>query len=455
MMRFKLLTILSLCVAVASCIGGGAHQSVEPPRLPDTLRVATLYSPTSYFSYRGEEMGYDYDLVTSLVQAKGIALDLQVAPSLQLALEMLDSGLVDLVAYEVPITSEYKERAIACGPVSETTQVLVQPRRGKRIKDVTELVGRDVYVEANSRYHQRISNLNDELGGGVRIHTVDRDTLIAEDLIDMVHKGEIPLTIVASDIARLNRTYYPDLDVNLEVSFPQRSAWAVGLDRQWLADSIDAWLASEEPKQENAQLMKRYFELSKRLPREVNFVFANGHVCPWDDSFKSHAKELNWDWRLLASQAYVESRFDPSITSPWSGATGLMQIMPSTARAYGVDPSTLTDAEVSIALATRILQTLDRGLSDKVPDPQERIKFIIAAYNSGPAHIYDAIALASKIGKNPQVWDGNVAEALLLKSNPEYYNDPVVKHGYFRGRQTVTYVNEVMDFYHKAQSKVK
>lgn len=454
-MRLKHLTIFALLVA-AACSGGGSQPLPdETPRMPDTLRVATLYSPTSYFSYRGQEMGYDYDLVTSLAQAKGMALDLQVAPSLQLALDMLDSGLVDLVAYEVPVTSEYKERAIACGPVSETTQVLVQPRRGDRIKDVTELVGRDVYVEANSRYHQRISNLNDELGGGVRIHTVDRDTLIAEDLIDMVHRGEIPLTIVASDIARLNRTYYPDLDVTLEVSFPQRSAWAVSTGKQWLADSIDAWLAGEQPRKENAQLLKRYFELSKRLPPEVNLSFANGHASPWDDTFKAHAKELGWDWRLLAAQAYVESGFNPSITSPWSGAVGLMQIMPSTARAYGYADSTLTDPNVSIALAARIIQTLDRGLASRVADPQERIKFVIAAYNSGPAHIYDAIALASKIGKNPQVWDGNVAEALLLKSNPEYYNDPVVKHGYFRGRQTVTYVSEVMDFYRKAQSKLK
>ena len=454
-MRLKHLPILALCAAAACTGGSGAHQSEEPPRMPDTLRVATLYSPTSYFSYRGKEMGYDFDLVTSLAQAKGMDLDLQVAPSLQLALEMLDSGLVDLVAYEVPVTSEYKERAIACGPVSETTQVLVQPRRGDRITDVTQLVGRDVYVEANSRYHQRISNLNDELGGGISIRTVDRDTLIAEDLIDMVHRGEIPLTIVASDIARLNRTYYPDLDVTLEVSFPQRSAWAVSPGKQWLADSIDAWLAGEQPRLENAQLLKRYFELSKRLPPEVNLSFANDRASPWDDAFKASAKQLGWDWRLLAAQAYVESGFNPSITSQWSGAVGLMQIMPSTAKAYGYADSTLTDPKVSIALATNILQTLDSSLANRVADPQERIKFVIAAYNSGPAHIYDAIALASKIGKNPQIWDGNVAEALLLKSNPEYYNDPVVKHGYFRGRQTVTYVSEVMDFYRKVQSKLK
>lgn len=454
-MRLKLLPILALAIAAAACRGGGDTHMDEPPRMPDTLRVATLYSPTSYFSYRGQEMGYDYDLATALAKAKGMQLDLQVAPSLQLALEMLDSGLVDLVAYEVPITSEYKERAIACGPVSETTQVLVQPRRGQRITDVTQLVGRDIYVEANSRYHQRIANLNDELGGGVNIHTVDHDTLIAEDLIDMVHRGEIPLTIVASDIARLNRTYYPDLDVSLEVSFPQRSAWAVGPGMQWLADSIDAWLAGEQPRQANAQLLRRYFELSKRASPSQSFIFANGHASPFDEIFKAQAQTIGWDWRLLMAQAYIESKFEPAIVSQWSGAVGLMQIMPSSARAYGVDPATLTDPQVSVALAARIIASLDKSLASKVPDPDERIKFIVAAYNSGPAHIYDAIALAAKIGKNPQVWDGNVAEALLLKSNPEYYNDPAVKHGYFRGRQTVTYVDEVMSLYRKAQQKVK
>lgn len=455
---FRTLLLAALTLLAAACgkrHSGGQEEDAVVHHLPDTLRVATLYSPTSYFIYRDEEMGYDYSLVTSLAREKNLALDLRIAPSLNEAVEMLDSGLVDLIAYEVPVTSEYKEKVIACGPVNETTQVLVQPKRSKneRITDVTQLVGRDIYVMADSKYEQRIENLNEELGGGILIHTVDRDTIIAENLIEMVQDGEIPLTIVDSDIARINKTYFPDLDITMNISFPQRSSWAVGLNSQWLADSINQWIKEEQPRQVNAVLLKKYFELSKKLPAGYKIDFSKGNISAYDNIFKQYAQELGWDWRIMAAQAFVESRFDSNVVS-WAGARGIMQVMPSTARAYKVDPQTLTDPEVSIELASRIISSLDKSFASRVPDPTERRKFVIAAYNSGPAHIYDAIALAKKIGKNPQVWDGNVAEALLLKTNPDFYNDPVCKYGYFRGRQTTTYVKEVMDFYEKAKQKV-
>ena len=66
----------------------------------------------------------------------------------------------------------------------------------------------------------------------------------------------------------------------------------------------------------------------------------------------------------------------------------------------------------------------------------------------------DAINLAKKYGKNPDIWDGNVESALLMKANPEYYTDPVCRAGYFRGRETVSYVKKVMDFYDKARRQV-
>lgn len=219
--------IVSLCGCFRSGSDSGSYDSDSlSSRMPDTLKVVTLYSPTSFFIYREERMGYDYDLVSRFAADKGMALDLEVAPSLNRALEMLDSGMVDLIAYEVPVTGENKQRVIPCGVENITNQVLVQPksRDGSRITDVTQLIGHTVYVERDSKYHHRLNNLNNELGGGIEIKPIDRDTLITEDLIDMVSKGEIPLTVVDSDIARLNKTYFNDLDITVEISFPQRSA---------------------------------------------------------------------------------------------------------------------------------------------------------------------------------------------------------------------------------------
>lgn len=456
--KIPMIALLAICLSTLySCRGnrmsGKEDTTAESHKFPDTLRVVTLYSPEAYFIYKGQEMGYDYELVTSLAVDKDIALKMEIAPSLSRAVEMLDSGLVDLIAYEVPVTAEYKSKVVACGPETVTTQVLVQPKKNEveLISDVTDLVGKDVYVEADSKYEARIRNLNDELGGGINIHTVNRDTMITEDLIAMVSEGTIPLTVVDSDIARINKTYYNDLDITLPLSFEQRAAWAVAPQKAWLGDSINAWLNSDKPRQEQAMLLKRYFEMSKNEPGS-RYVFNGHNVSPFDHLFKQYAADYDWDWKLLASQAYVESKFDSTAVS-WAGARGLMQIMPRTAKGYGQTAKSVMKNDIAIETALKLLRDLDKQLSTKVPDEKERKKFVIAAYNSGLAHVYDAINLAKKYGLNPQKWDNNVAKAILWKSNPKYYKDPVVKYGYSRGRETFDYVNRVYSFYNKARTK--
>lgn len=444
-------------VTIAGCKGKYVHHHIDDGSydLPDTLRVATLYSPSSYFIYRDEPMGYDYSLLTQLAADKGFAVDLKVAPSLQKMIEMLDSGEVDLLAYEVPVTAEYRKRVLPCGPENFTYQVLVQPKKEGRklISDVTELVGAHIYVEAESKYQYRLENLNEELGGGIHIHVIDRDTLITEDLIDMVSEGEIPLTVVDNDIARINKTYHSDLDISMPLSFPQQQRWAVAPDRTWLADSIDRWFAQETPRRRQAELLKRYFELSKIDMGTFTLDLSSGHVSPYDQFFRESGRLAGVDWRLMAAQGYHESRYNPNRVS-WAGAKGVMQIMPRTARAYNLPASKLGDAEKNISTAGKILRDLDKSLAKKVSDPDERVKFVLAAYNGGIGHVYDAIALAKKYGKNPEVWTDNVEQALLMKANPEYYSDPVVRNGYFRGRETVAYVKNVMKFYDQLKTRI-
>ncbi len=453
------LVIGTAAYLLTCCSGNSSEQSDSAAKsMPDTLRVGTLYSPTSYFLYRGETMGYDYDMVKRLAKDKGMVLRLEVAPSLQRVIEMLDSGKIDLVAYEVPITGEYKSKVVPCGIETITHQVLVQPKRSKQgvIKDVTELVGRTVYVEKDSKYHHRMDNLNEELGGGIEIIPIDRDTLITEDLIAMVSRKEIPLTIVDSDIARLNKTYFNDLDITLQISFAQRAAWGVAPGKKWLADSITEWMKEEQPRKTRDSLLKQYFEKAKPDRRgrvQFSLDLSRGRISPFDNIFKKYASNIHWDWRLLASQGYCESHFDSTQVS-WAGARGIMQLMPSTARAYGLTEETIIQNDANIGAAAKIVENLNRTLAPKVPDPEERKKFILAAYNSGLAHILDAIAIAQKYGLNPQKWDNEVESALLMKSNPDVYNDPVCKYGYFRGRQTCEYVRQVYELYDNIRQQI-
>ena len=451
-----LLLVWSLSMVVA-CGGGKSDTQVEH-RLPDTLSVGTLYSPTGFFILKGDTMGYDYDRICDFARSRGIALRFKVARSMPALLEMLKKRDVDVLACEIPVTAEYKSRVLHCGAVNETYQVLVQHSGKNMIYDVTQLIGREVYVEKGSKYESRLRNLDNEVGGGITIHTVEGEAALPTELIQRVSRRDIDFTIVDSDIAQMNLSYYDSINIGLRVGFAQRSSWAVDQRDQWLADSINEWAASVNAQEYSKQALKHYFEMNRgpkpdSIKVDTLAVTPPGGISPYDHVFKQYAQEMGWDWRLLAAIAYSESGFDPNATS-WMGARGIMQVMPKTARSFGVKEEDLGNPEVSIRVATKILKELD-GIMRSKTGAGDRIKFVLAAYNAGSGHVTDAIALARKYELNPRVWSENVEQAMLWKMDPEYYNDSVCSNGYCRGTEPVDYVVKVLNCYENYKKNYK
>ena len=161
------LMLLMWLLPVAWSCGGNDQAAVEQHRLPDTLNVGTLYSPTGFFILKGDTMGYDYDRICDFARSRGIALRFKVARSMTDLIDMLKHKAVDVLACEIPVTAEYKSRVLHCGAVNETYQVLVQHSGPGMIYDVTQLIGRDIYVEKGSKYESRLRNLDNEVGGGI------------------------------------------------------------------------------------------------------------------------------------------------------------------------------------------------------------------------------------------------------------------------------------------------
>lgn len=419
------------------------------------ITAVTLYSSTSYFQYKMQPMGYEYDLIKDFAQSQGLTLNIKVAENPTRLIEMLEAGEADVVAYPIPFNNKLKGEVIYCGREDISSQVLVQrANKGDTIlTDVTQLIDKEVFVKPNTKYHERLKNLDVELGGGIHIEDIGKDTVTTEDLIEMVSQGQIPYTISDDNTARLNKTYYWNINADLKVSFPQRSSWVVRKNSPDLAKAIDEWASDKTGKHVFKAAMKRYFELSKHpFTADIPEV-KNGHVSPYDLLFKKHAKNMGWDWQLLASIAYQESRFNPTVVS-WAGAEGLMGIMPNTAKALGVKPHELKDPDTGIRTGVDCLRRFRQGFS-AITDAEEKMKFTLASYNAGIGHVYDARRLAEKYGKDPNKWDDNVAEYVRLKSDPEYYNDPVCKHGYLRGSETYNYVREVMERYHYYKGKTR
>lgn len=90
------------------------------------LVVLTLYSSTSYFNYRGQEMGFQYELSEQFAKSMGLKLRIEVANSVDELIRKLLAGEGDMIAYNLPITKEWKDSILYCGEDIITHQVIVQ-----------------------------------------------------------------------------------------------------------------------------------------------------------------------------------------------------------------------------------------------------------------------------------------------------------------------------------------
>ncbi len=172
-------------------------------------------------------------------------------------------------------------------------------------------------------------------------------------------------------------------------------------------------------------------------------------ISAYDNLIRRISEEEGHDWRLMSAIAYHESRFMPDLTSR-SGACGLMQIMPSVARQFEIPTDRIADPETNVWLANKLMTEIQSTLRLPEGTPEkDRMSIVLASYNGGIGHVSDARRLARLNGENPNSWEV-VSRYLTLKSQPEYYENEVVKCGRFTGsRQTLAYVNDVIGRYDK------
>ncbi len=277
-----------------------------------------------------------------------------------------------------------------------------------------------------------------------------------ESLIAMVANGKIPRTICDENVAMVNQTYYPQLDIKTAVSFPQKIAWAVNKNSPLLLSELNNWISDQKNTTRYAVMYNKYFKNPKAAGQRNESEFSSlggNNISPYDDMIMAYSREIGWDWRLLASMIYQESKFDHTAQS-WAGACGLMQMIPATAIQYGLDTCGGTPIQ-SIDAGTRHIIKLDQYWAKIISNKEERIKFVLASYNAGLGHVIDARNLCSKYGNKSDLWQNNVEKYLLLKSYPKYYNDPIVRCGYCRGQEPYNYVREIITRYEHYRNTIK
>ncbi|SDG86893.1 MltF family protein [Psychroflexus sediminis] len=421
------------------------------------LKALTVYSGTTYFLYKGRPMGFEYELLERLAEDLDVELEMIVAKDENRLIELLQDGEGDLLAYGYTITESRKKRINFTTPLYLSHQVLIQrkPESWRRMKlheikdylvtNPIELIGDTISVKRNSSYASRVENLSNELGGKIFIDTL-KGTLSTDKIIKKVADGDIKYTIADENIAFINSSYYPILDIGTSLSLSQRIGWAVRKRDTQLLATVNQWLENAKKTTDYHVIYNKYFKNKRLYKKRVKSDFYSineNKISPYDAMIKKNAALINWDWRLLASVTYQESQFQPQSNS-WAGASGLMQIMPATARELGVtDPY---NPEQSLKAGAIYLDQMMKS-HENITDSIQRIKFALGSYNSGLYHVKDAQKLAEKQGLDPLVWDNNVELALLDLSFPEHYNKSFIKYGYVRGEEPFNYVRDIFKRY--------
>ena len=213
-----------------------------------------------------------------------------------------------------------------------------------------------------------------------------------------------------------------------------------------LAAHVQDFVEAQSSSGELSALVARYEKLDEEEAREKEEEENSSSpydLSDFDELIRDKAHASDFDWRLIAAQAFQESSFDPDARS-WAGATGLMQLMPSTAKWLGVKGD-LTDPEVSLEAGIEYMSWLADMYEDQGLPPDEVIRFALASYNAGQGHVEDARLVAQKIGRDPDKWYGHVEHAITLLSERQYAKD--VRYGYCRCTEVVNYVKKIESRY--------
>lgn len=416
-----------------------------------TLRAAVDNNSTSYYIYRGRRMGYEFELLRDLGKSLGVQLELVVLEDIDEAFDYLESGKVDVIAMNLQNTSDRSDRASFSNYLGTMSTVVVGKKSSNTPLTWQEIGSDTIFIRKGTVYSNQLEVIKDSLNLDFVVKETEQHE---ENLIDQIAEQKINWTIADRNIAQANQTYYPGgLDATLKVSENGTVSWAVRRNAPLLLGEINSWLA-EKKKRFIPELYAKYFLSPRNSFYRSTSPFsslAGNRISVFDELIKESSKELGWDWRLLAALVYKESGFDTTALS-YAGAEGLLQLMPVTLARFGVtDPS---DPLQSLHGGVKYLQYLDKFWIARVPDANERIRFILASYNIGQGHVEDAWRLTLKYGQNTQSWE-DVSYFLNLKSDPEFYRDPMVKSGFAKGHIAVNYVRDILNLFESYKDLVE
>ncbi|THB73931.1 MAG: membrane-bound lytic murein transglycosylase MltF [Gammaproteobacteria bacterium] len=402
------------------------------------LKVATIYSPVTYYIGPDGKRGFEYDLINAFADAYGLKVDLVLKDSIQQVVESVITGEAHIAAAGIP-KKENEAKSYRFGPVyQQVRQEVVCNREGVNPDDISQLSSLNLVVGKDSSYISSLLTLKEQFPA----LTWREEDKSVDYLLEMVADDEIECTIVDSNIFETSRRYLPELNATLHLSNQQKLAWVLPKSANKLHEAISYWMNHYAEDGKLHHLEDKYYghyTIFDYVNIRVFHRRIKSRLPKYRELFEKAGKEYGIPWTTLAAQSYQESYWNPRAKSP-TGVRGLMMLTLKTARSMGY--KSRLDPKNSIFGGARYLAKLIGQVSPNVYG-RDRLWFALAAYNVGMGHIHDAQTLAYTLGKNPNLWQ-DVREVLPLLSQKKYYKG--TKYGYARGREPVRYVQRIREF---------
>ncbi len=430
-----LILLLALTAVMTSC---GKRDVLEKIRKSGQITVLTRNNAHCYYTYRDKPMGFEYDLAKAFSEYLGVKLKV-LTPTWGGLIDALNSGKGDFIAASLSITPSRERRVDFSVPYLSIQQRVILHTRNKGIKKLEDLRGKTVHVRRGTSYEERLNELNRE---GAQINVRLYDDTPTEELIEMVAKREIEVTIADSNIAMLNRRYYPDITIAFPIEEPQSLGWAVKKGEKRLLKKINEFfgkIKSDGTFQKIYQKYYAYVEIFDYVDLKKYHRRLDTRLPKYRKIIQKASEKYGFDWRLIASMIYQESHFDPEARS-YTGVEGIMQLTRETANEMGIEDR--RDPVQSIMGGVGYLRRV-YDLFEEASDP-DRLLIALASYNVGRGHILDAQKIAKEMNLNPNSWAA-LEQVLPLLRNPKYYKK--TRYGYCRGTEPVRYVERILTYY--------
>jgi len=405
-----------------------------------TIRFVLRNNLSSYYIWRGELLGFHYELAKRFAKEHKLRYEIVVAPDNSSLLDYIAEGKADIALGFLTPTEERKAKGIEFSiPYHYASELVIAHADAKVIETSKQLAGHSLYMRRSSSYWVTALELKKTVPD-INLVPVP-DTIETEMIIDNVGDKHYEMTIADSHIVDLEMTFRDDIQSFMALGEPRAQSWAIAANNTELMNVINRFLKKHYKGLFYNVIYNKYFKNKKRLDKQYNGYITEtktGVLSPYDELVKKYAKEYNFDWRLLVAQMHQESRFDPNARS-MAGAKGLFQVMPRTAKELGIPDMHLP--KQSIQAGIRYMDWVRTRMLNNDVQAEQLIWFTLASYNAGAGHVRDAMRLAKQKGWKGDVWFDHVEKAMLLLSLSKYASK--ARYGYVRGQEPVTYVRQI------------